>query len=138
MSDRPSKTPLLAVIREAECIGCTKCIRACPVDAILGSSKQMHTVIIDECIGCKLCVEPCPVDCIDLVPMPVVDLAEKKLKAEKAKSRFRARKNRLEEEEKMNTLPDYSNVEPSNDKKAFIAAALFRAKIKKNMQGDET
>lgn len=61
--------PLVAVIREDECIGCTKCIQACPVDAILGSAKQMHTVISDECTGCDLCVEPCPVDCIDMVPV---------------------------------------------------------------------
>lgn len=59
----------VAVIREAECIGCTKCIQACPVDAILGAAKQMHTVIEAECTGCDLCVEPCPVDCIDMVPV---------------------------------------------------------------------
>jgi electron transport complex protein RnfB len=59
----------VAVIREAECIGCTKCIQACPVDAILGAAKQMHTVIASECTGCDLCVEPCPVDCIDMVPL---------------------------------------------------------------------
>ncbi|AAV82627.1 electron transport complex subunit RsxB [Idiomarina loihiensis] len=57
----------VAVIREDECIGCTKCIQACPVDAILGAAKQMHTVIEHECTGCDLCVEPCPVDCIDMV-----------------------------------------------------------------------
>lgn len=59
----------VAYIREDECIGCTKCIQACPVDAILGAAKQMHTVIMDECTGCDLCVEPCPVDCIDMVPV---------------------------------------------------------------------
>ncbi|WP_078083199.1 electron transport complex subunit RsxB [Microbulbifer mangrovi] len=59
----------VAFIREAECIGCTKCIQACPVDAIVGAAKQMHTVIVDECTGCDLCVEPCPVDCIDMVPV---------------------------------------------------------------------
>lgn len=57
----------VAFIREAECIGCTKCIAACPVDAILGSGKHMHTVITAECTGCDLCVEPCPVDCIDMI-----------------------------------------------------------------------
>jgi len=61
----------VAFIREDECIGCTKCIQACPVDAILGASKLMHTVIADECTGCDLCVEPCPVDCIDMIPVPV-------------------------------------------------------------------
>ena len=59
----------VAYIREDECIGCTKCIQACPVDAILGAAKQMHTVIVSECTGCDLCVEPCPVDCIDMVPV---------------------------------------------------------------------
>ena len=56
-----------AVIREAECIGCTKCIQACPVDAIVGAAKHMHTVIEDDCTGCDLCLEPCPVDCIDML-----------------------------------------------------------------------
>ncbi len=65
------ETKMTAMIREAECIGCTKCIQACPVDAILGAAKQMHTVIIDECTGCDLCVEPCPVDCIDMIPVAV-------------------------------------------------------------------
>ena len=64
----PQAEPLVAVIREPECIGCTKCIQACPVDAILGSAKTMHTVLTSECTGCDLCVEPCPVDCIDIVP----------------------------------------------------------------------
>ncbi len=59
----------VAYIREDECIGCTKCIQACPVDAIVGAAKQMHTVIISECTGCDLCVDPCPVDCIDMVPV---------------------------------------------------------------------
>ena len=59
----------VAYIREDECIGCTKCIQACPVDAILGAAKHMHTVIISECTGCDLCVEPCPVDCIDIVKL---------------------------------------------------------------------
>ena len=60
----------VAYIREDECIGCTKCIKACPVDAILGAAKLMHTVIASECTGCDLCVEPCPVDCIDMLPVP--------------------------------------------------------------------
>ncbi|NYS61347.1 electron transport complex subunit RsxB [Vreelandella salicampi] len=58
----------VAFIREEECIGCTKCIQACPVDAIIGAAKQMHTVIEDECTGCDLCLAPCPVDCIDMLP----------------------------------------------------------------------
>ena len=61
------KPPQVALVREAECIGCTKCIQACPVDAIVGASKLMHTVIAELCTGCELCLPPCPVDCIDLV-----------------------------------------------------------------------
>jgi len=63
------KPKALAVIDEQSCIGCTLCIQACPVDAILGAAKSMHTVIADECTGCELCVPPCPVDCIDMVPV---------------------------------------------------------------------
>lgn len=61
----------VAYIREAECIGCTKCLQACPVDAILGAAKQMHTVLADECTGCDLCVDPCPVECIEMRPVAV-------------------------------------------------------------------
>ncbi len=59
----------VAVIDEQTCIGCTLCIQACPVDAILGAAKQMHTVIASECTGCDLCLPPCPVDCIEMVPL---------------------------------------------------------------------
>ncbi|MGH8036364.1 MAG: Rnf electron transport complex subunit RnfB [Stenotrophomonas sp.] len=65
---RGEHTPAqVAVVIEADCIGCTKCIQACPVDAIVGGAKFMHTVIADLCTGCGLCIPPCPVDCIDLV-----------------------------------------------------------------------
>lgn len=63
------KPPMVAVIDESRCIGCTLCIQACPVDAILGAQRQMHTVIEDHCTGCELCVAPCPVDCIDMVEL---------------------------------------------------------------------
>lgn len=62
---RPQR--MKAIIREDECIGCTKCISACPVDAIIGSGKLMHTILTELCTGCELCIPPCPVDCIDLV-----------------------------------------------------------------------
>jgi electron transport complex protein RnfB len=60
--------PIVAWIEESACIGCTKCIQACPVDAIVGASRFMHTVIAEECTGCELCIPPCPVDCIELRP----------------------------------------------------------------------
>ena len=75
---RPQR--IKAVIREDECIGCTKCISACPVDAIIGSGKLMHSILTDLCTGCELCIPPCPVDCIDLVadtqPLPNAEQRE--------------------------------------------------------------
>lgn len=99
-----AESPKAAVIREAECIGCTKCIKACPVDAILGAAKQMHTVIEAECTGCELCVAPCPVDCIDIVPHPGWQAAREELeqktwlsrRAELGRRRFENRNARLE------------------------------------------
>ncbi len=63
------KPKSVAYIVEAECIGCTLCIQACPVDAIMGAAKQMHSVITDECTGCELCLPPCPVECIHMQPI---------------------------------------------------------------------
>ena len=60
--------PTAAFIDEAACIGCTKCIQACPVDAIVGAARYMHTVLADQCTGCELCIPPCPVDCIEMRP----------------------------------------------------------------------
>ncbi|MFO7910392.1 MAG: electron transport complex subunit RsxB [Halomonas sp.] len=106
--EQPAQPPLVAYIREAECIGCTKCIQACPVDAILGASKRMHTVINDECTGCELCVAPCPVDCIDLLPHPQWQTAESPAeqdsylarRASKGRARFMARNQRLAREQR--------------------------------------
>lgn len=69
--DAAGKEKAIALIREGECIGCTLCIQACPVDAIVGAAKQMHTVITDQCTGCELCLPPCPVECIDMVPVKI-------------------------------------------------------------------
>jgi electron transport complex protein RnfB len=75
------RAPQVAIIDEATCIGCTKCIQACPVDAIVGASKLMHTVIASWCTGCELCLPPCPVDCILLDPvaaLPEPDLSRER------------------------------------------------------------
>jgi len=69
---RTANTARPRVIDEEVCIGCTKCIQACPVDAIVGASKLMHTVIASWCTGCELCIAPCPVDCIALLPAPAL------------------------------------------------------------------
>src|SRR5207253_2883561 len=76
--------PRVAVIDEETCIGCTKCIQACPVDAIVGASKLMHTVIASWCTGCELCIPPCPVDCIamsDVPALPDADLSRERHEA---------------------------------------------------------
>ncbi|QBB71417.1 electron transport complex subunit RsxB [Pseudolysobacter antarcticus] len=85
------KPRAVALIDEDVCIGCTKCIQACPVDAIIGAAKLMHTILIDECTGCELCIPPCPVDCITMPPRP--DLPLRPLHA---RARFQARNVRLE------------------------------------------
>ncbi len=87
--------PQIAFIREAECIGCTKCIQACPVDAIVGAAKQMHTVITDECTGCELCVAPCPVDCIDILPLAEPAASVQRQHADQFRQRFEFRNARL-------------------------------------------
>ncbi|PTU66173.1 electron transport complex subunit RsxB [Chromobacterium sp. Panama] len=90
-ADGPQPKPrALAVIREDSCIGCTLCIQACPVDAIVGAAKQMHTVIAAECTGCELCLAPCPVDCIDLEPVAdPADGERERLMARAAQARVR-------------------------------------------------
>ncbi|MBV8157474.1 MAG: RnfABCDGE type electron transport complex subunit B [Dyella sp.] len=92
------KPRMLARIVEADCIGCTKCIQACPVDAIVGAAKLMHTVIVDDCTGCELCVPACPVDCIVLEPMPLSQ-AEDTDHGDAARAHFQRREARLAREQ---------------------------------------
>ena len=91
-----AKPPLAAAIDEAVCIGCTLCIQACPVDAIAGAARLMHTVIAAECTGCELCIAPCPVDCIAMVETaPALSRTER---AALARRRYTARTERLARE----------------------------------------
>lgn len=90
------KPRVLAKIIEADCIGCTKCIQVCPVDAIVGSGKLMHTVIADQCTGCELCIPVCPVDCIVAVPMP--EAQQDRAHADAARRNFEMREARLARE----------------------------------------
>ncbi|WP_243039895.1 RnfABCDGE type electron transport complex subunit B [Dyella sedimenti] len=92
------KPRTLARIVEVDCIGCTKCIQACPVDAIVGAAKLMHTVIADDCTGCELCVPACPVDCIVLEPMPLAQVNDP-AHADAARAHFQRREARLAREQ---------------------------------------
>jgi len=124
---------VIAKIREHECIGCTKCIQACPVDAIIGTAKFMHTVIESECIGCELCVKPCPVDCIDIIEYTTYQGLEgneleryKRSRTDHTKERYRARNHRLAEEEKQ----QQERYSQAKSKQEVIKAALLRANEK--------
>jgi Na+-translocating ferredoxin:NAD+ oxidoreductase subunit B len=83
--------PRVALIDEDTCIGCTKCIQACPVDAIVGASKRMHTVIASWCTGCELCIPPCPVDCIVMADSPAFPEAGLSRERHEARARRLAR-----------------------------------------------
>ena len=88
---------LLAVIDEVACIGCTKCLPPCPVDAIIGTAKHMHTVLTDLCTGCELCIPACPVDCI--VMQPAANSEWSQQQADASRSRYQARNARLARQE---------------------------------------
>ena len=90
----PAMPPSVAVIDEATCIGCTKCIQACPVDAIVGAAQRMHTVIASWCTGCELCIPPCPVDCIALAPVEALP------DPDRSRARHELRRMRLERDER--------------------------------------
>jgi electron transport complex protein RnfB len=137
----------LAVIDEAWCIGCTLCIKACPVDCIVGASKRMHTVVDDQCTGCELCLPACPVDCI--VMKPVTDArtgwqAWSEAQAGEARQRYAFHRMRVERDERDNKLrlankaaEKLAHLEQNTSltdpiaierKRAVVQAAMARAK----------
>jgi Na+-translocating ferredoxin:NAD+ oxidoreductase subunit B len=120
--------PRTAVIDEQTCIGCTLCIEACPVDAIIGGSQRMHTVIKAECTGCGWCLPPCPVDCITLVEAgePLAH-DDRKRRTDQYRRRYRARQARLEHERANHA--DSARLENAERKKrAAIERAMQRAR----------
>ena len=121
---------LVAVIDEERCIGCTLCIQACPVDAIVGAAKLMHTVISAACTGCELCVPPCPVDCIVIRSIPPRDAESHAASTAQAQQRFEARNARLGRavEEKAAQAPGRREEHALRRKRATIARALARAR----------
>jgi electron transport complex protein RnfB len=128
---------VVAQIDENSCIGCTLCIDACPVDAIVGAAKRMHTVLTALCTGCALCMPPCPVDCIAMVPAGRVWSPED---ARAARSRFAARNRRLEDRTPPATVaPGSSSVAGERaQRQATVAAALARARARRAGAGART
>jgi len=121
----------VAVIDEARCIGCTLCIKACPVEAIVGAAKLMHTVVTGLCSGCDLCVAPCPVDCIEMVPAAGEDAVWDRSRADAARERFERREARLAREREA-TVERARRTQPQSEKKrAIIAQAIARARAKR-------
>jgi len=126
----------LAFIDEPACIGCTLCIQACPVDAIVGASKQMHTVIAELCTGCELCIPPCPVDCIEMASAPQHLELWTTGRAAQARSRYQARNQRIASERaKRNARLETRNSESDNEtaqkRRAIVQAAIERAQAMK-------
>ena len=153
-TSRGPAPPQVAYIREAECIGCTKCIQACPVDAIVGAAKLMHTVLVDECTGCDLCVAPCPVDCIELRPLPGADVipivgglafseSEQQARTAKrnhARQRFEQRNARLQREEQQKQAERLARAQRPSESAAPaqnpVQAALERVRAQKAAAAD--
>lgn len=136
-----------AIIREDDCIGCTKCIPACPVDAIVGTGKHMHTIFTDLCTGCELCIAPCPVDCIDLVTIErQLSPLQREQEQDDLRLRYHTHLERVTKQlaDTSNAKPVVSMVEAKlnnaasqsldisvKQAKDTIAAAKLRSKIKK-------
>ena len=127
----------VALIDEARCIGCTLCIQACPVEAIVGAPNLMHTVVAELCSGCDLCVPPCPVDCIEMLPASGEDASWDRARADAARERFEARRSRHERErreraERLAARALKAKEDPDAEKKrAIIQAAVERARARR-------
>jgi electron transport complex protein RnfB len=126
--EKPRET---ALILEEICIGCTKCILACPVDAIVGAAKMMHTIIVNECTGCELCIAPCPVDCIVMVAAD--DVAADR--AAQYRARYDAHLSRLAREEAERAAELASRKASVDVGTDAVRAAIARARAKKTRGG---
>ena len=122
----------VAVIQESDCIGCTKCIQVCPVDAILGAAKQVHTVINNECTGCELCINSCPVTCITLISTEKLNPKNHTQKIIQAKNRSNFRNSRLKKYE-LEKTKNREIMKNTQTRKTLIQEAILRVQEKKRI-----
>jgi electron transport complex protein RnfB len=129
--------PAVAVIEEDICIGCTLCIQACPVDAIVGAAKLMHTVIAEQCTGCELCIPPCPVDCIRMAETGQQPTRpERRADAERARDRYLARNERLARERtEQNARRLTAETTAEEKKRLAVKRAVERARARLRKAG---
>jgi electron transport complex protein RnfB len=131
-----SNVRAVAVIEETACIGCTLCIQACPVDAIVGAAKLMHTVIADECTGCELCVPPCPVDCVVMQPRPIARTAEQRRHAAaQARRRHKAKTARIARERASPEMRPEASRNTAQERKRAVERAMARAQLRLQQRG---
>lgn len=125
----PARAPARVRIRAADCIGCAKCLPACPVDAIVGARKYLHSVLEDDCTGCELCIAPCPVDCIELQPRPPESAALRAERARRGRERYQARQRRLAHPPEAPTPAPAAAPPPADSTRSSEAeAAMARAR----------
>lgn len=128
------KNMQVAVIDEALCIGCVKCITACPVDAIIGTAKAMHTVLTQDCTGCGLCIEPCPMDCISMqATQELQSESEWQMFAEQARKLYYRKQTRTQKA----NIPSPTTLMDNDTRKAYIQAAITRVQQKRKEGGNE-
>lgn len=142
-AEQQYRAPSIASIDEPLCIGCVKCIKACPVDAIVGSAKLMHTVVPDLCTGCGLCVEPCPMDCITMQPAKERDDATLTQLATQWQTQYEARIQRqAKKTQQAQTQHEHAKLRQAHDakaaKKAAIAEAIARVNARRQDESNKT
>ena len=132
------RAPKLAVVDEQWCIGCTLCIQACPVDAIIGGAKRMHAVLKNRCTGCELCLDPCPVECIEMRDFPALARLDAQSwlreRADEARRRYRARQTRLRTASTRRAAQTAKVIDEREQRRQYIAAAVARARLGRESQ----
>lgn len=128
---------VVAHIDPARCIGCTFCLKACPVDAIFGAAKKMHTIIEDGCTGCELCIASCPMDCIDLIPAPLVPITPAKEAVRTERKQARLQQTKQSDKRTVPTTATLQEATSNEQMSAALQAAIARGKAKRQQRTGE-